>query len=163
MLERKLYIIDMRTLQSLQVLETCSNPNGRLYCTCFAQFILSSPGLCALSPEDSLSYLAFPSSAVSGELILYNTLALNVSNLVQAHHSPVAAMAFSACGRFLATASEKVCTLSFQPKHPTQSPAGNGCSSVFCASCWLFARVSPWIYSSVRQFIGILHCAAKSS
>lgn len=61
-------------------------------------------GLCALSLN---SHLAFPVSATSGELQIYDAAALGMKLKIKAHESPLSALCFSPNGLLLATASEK--------------------------------------------------------
>ncbi|XP_042623012.1 WD repeat domain phosphoinositide-interacting protein 1 isoform X2 [Cyprinus carpio] len=91
-LEEALYIHnikDMKLLKSL--LNTPPNPKG----------------LCALSVSLSSSYLAYPGSFTAGEVTLYDALNLNTVTVISAHASHVAAIAFSASGTSLASASER--------------------------------------------------------
>uniref|UniRef100_A0A3P9LJC6 WD repeat domain, phosphoinositide interacting 1 n=1 Tax=Oryzias latipes TaxID=8090 RepID=A0A3P9LJC6_ORYLA len=60
-------------------------------------------GLCALSVNQSNSYLAYPGSATMGEITIYDSTV----TLIQAHDSPLAALTFNASGSKLASASEK--------------------------------------------------------
>jgi autophagy-related protein 18 len=90
-LERKTYIHDLAQLTVLDTLDTISNPRG----------------LCALSPNQENCYLALPASATSGSVLVYDTLDLHALCQIQAHRSPLAAMAVSGDGLFLATASQQ--------------------------------------------------------
>ncbi|KAF3853395.1 hypothetical protein F7725_014083, partial [Dissostichus mawsoni] len=64
-------------------------------------------GLCALSVNHSNSYLAYPGSATIGEITVYDANNLSTLTLIQAHDSPLAALAFNSSGTKLASASEK--------------------------------------------------------
>ncbi|CAM6040989.1 unnamed protein product [Sphagnum compactum] len=90
-LERKTYIHDLAQLTVLETIDTISNPRG----------------LCALSPNQENCYLALPASATSGSVLVYDTLDLHALCQIQAHRSPLAAMAVSGDGLFLATASQQ--------------------------------------------------------
>lgn len=90
-LEKKLYIFDLNSMQILETLETRPNPRA----------------ICMLSASDN-GYLCFPSSAIDspGEILLYDTNNLSVLNAIQAHKAPIVAVAFNPQGTILATASE---------------------------------------------------------
>lgn len=68
---------------------------------------INSNGLCALAADSDNCYLAYPGSAVSGELQIFDAVNLNAKTMIPAHDSPLAAMAFSLNGSEIATASEK--------------------------------------------------------
>lgn len=61
-------------------------------------------GLCTLSLH---SHLAFPISAHSGELQIYDAANLKAKHKIHAHESPLAAIDFSSNGMLVATASQK--------------------------------------------------------
>lgn len=61
-------------------------------------------GLCTLSLH---SHLAFPISAHTGELQIYDAANLKAKHKIHAHESPLAAIDFSSNGMLVATASEK--------------------------------------------------------
>ena len=79
--------------------------------------------ICALAPSSDNSYLAYPSplpspatpfstapsnqTAQSGDVLLFDAASLSVTNIVQAHKSPVAFVALNSTGTMLATASDK--------------------------------------------------------
>ncbi|GAA5908183.1 hypothetical protein JCM6882_005966 [Rhodosporidiobolus microsporus] len=112
-LEEKIYIYDISNMKLLHEIETSSNPQA----------------ICALSPSSENSYLAYPSphpspttplssappssssSAAlapnSGDVLLFDAVSLSVTNIIQAHKSPVAHVALNATGTLLATASDK--------------------------------------------------------
>jgi len=91
-LARELHIFDLSTMKNLQTMEL-DEP---------------SPGLCALSPDDSSCILAVPTCKNgAGEVVLYDALNLNALTIIQAHKTAVANLAFSQDGRMLATASKK--------------------------------------------------------
>ncbi|XP_022357035.1 WD repeat domain phosphoinositide-interacting protein 2 isoform X4 [Enhydra lutris kenyoni] len=64
-------------------------------------------GLCALSIHNDNGYLAYPGSATIGEVQVFDTMNLRAANMIPAHDSPLAALAFDSTGTKLATASEK--------------------------------------------------------
>ncbi|KAE8580011.1 hypothetical protein XENTR_v10024270 [Xenopus tropicalis] len=91
-LEESLYIHNIRDMKVLHTIrETPPNPSG----------------LCALSINGENCYLAYPGSASIGEVQVFDTVNLRAANMIPAHDSPLAALAFDASGTKLATASEK--------------------------------------------------------
>ncbi|XP_030067716.1 WD repeat domain phosphoinositide-interacting protein 2 isoform X1 [Microcaecilia unicolor] len=91
-LEESLYIHNIRDMKVLHTIrETPPNPTG----------------LCALSINGDNCYLAYPGSATIGEVQVFDTINLRAANMIPAHDSPLAALAFDASGMKLATASEK--------------------------------------------------------
>lgn len=92
---------------------------------------LNFAAICALSPSADNSYLAYPSpvpspttplanqagsapppSATSsqqqsGDVLLFSTRSLTVSNVIQAHKSPISFLSINSTGTLLATASDK--------------------------------------------------------
>ncbi|XP_039509710.1 WD repeat domain phosphoinositide-interacting protein 1 isoform X2 [Pimephales promelas] len=91
-LEEALYIHNIKDMKLLKsVLNTPPNPKG----------------LCALSVNHSNSYLAYPGSVTAGRIALYDAGNLTEVTVIPAHSSHVAAVAFSASGSSLASASEK--------------------------------------------------------
>ena len=85
----------------------------------------SAAAICALSPSNDNSYLAYPApvptassplsnqppgpsqSSSIGSILIFDTITLTAVNMIQAHKSPIAAMAISSQGTMLATASDK--------------------------------------------------------
>uniref|UniRef100_A0AAY4BUF9 WD repeat domain phosphoinositide-interacting protein 2 n=1 Tax=Denticeps clupeoides TaxID=299321 RepID=A0AAY4BUF9_9TELE len=101
-LEESLYIHNIRDMKVLHTIrETPPNPSG----------------LCALSISNDNCYLAYPGSATIGEVQVFDTVNLRAANMIPAHDSPLAALAFDASGTKLATASEKV-SVFFWNRHP---------------------------------------------
>ncbi|KAM8933454.1 WD repeat domain phosphoinositide-interacting protein 2 isoform 1-T1 [Pelodytes ibericus] len=91
-LEESLYIHNIRDMKVLHTIrETPPNPSG----------------LCALSINGDNCYLAYPGSTSIGEVQVFDTVNLRAANMIPAHDSPLAALAFDASGTKLATASEK--------------------------------------------------------
>uniref|UniRef100_A0A2K5RSJ6 WD repeat domain phosphoinositide-interacting protein 2 n=1 Tax=Cebus imitator TaxID=2715852 RepID=A0A2K5RSJ6_CEBIM len=91
-LEESLYIHNIRDMKVLhRIRETAPNPAG----------------LCALSINNDNCYLAYPGSATIGQVQVFDTINLRAANMIPAHDSPLAALAFDASGTKLATASEK--------------------------------------------------------
>jgi len=91
-LEEALYIHNIRDMKILHTIkETPPNPRG----------------LCALSVNGDKCYLAYPGSSTTGEVQLFDAFNLQAKCMISAHDGPLAALAFSADGSKLATASEK--------------------------------------------------------
>uniref|UniRef100_A0A671RPF1 WD repeat domain phosphoinositide-interacting protein 2-like n=1 Tax=Sinocyclocheilus anshuiensis TaxID=1608454 RepID=A0A671RPF1_9TELE len=91
-LEESLYIHNIRDMKVLHTIrETPPNHSG----------------LCTLSISNDNCYLAYPGSATIGEVQVFDTVNLRAANMIPAHDSPLAALAFDASGTKLATASEK--------------------------------------------------------
>ncbi|KAG8367644.1 hypothetical protein BUALT_Bualt16G0094400 [Buddleja alternifolia] len=81
-LQEKTYIYDVNSLEIKRIIDTVPN----------------SKGLCAFSTSIDIPYLALPASTIKGSVLVYN---------IHAHRSPLAAMAFSSNGMYIATASEQ--------------------------------------------------------
>ncbi|KAL0334137.1 UNVERIFIED_CONTAM: Autophagy-related protein 18b [Sesamum angustifolium] len=65
-------------------------------------------GLCAFSASTDNPYLALPASTIKGSVLVYNVIsAVPLKMQIHAHRSPLAAMAFSSNGMYIATASEQ--------------------------------------------------------
>ncbi|KAG8719602.1 autophagy protein [Ceratobasidium sp. 394] len=110
-LEVEIYIYDISTMRLMHVIETSPNPNA----------------ICALSPSSDPSYLAYPSPTpsptaptsapasssttaaptASGDVLIFDTRLLAVTNIVRAHKAPLAHISLNSTGTLLATASEK--------------------------------------------------------
>jgi autophagy-related protein 18 len=113
-LESEIYIYDISNMRLQHVIETTPNPEA----------------IVALSPSADNSYLAYPSpvpppapiSAVSpqaapaqpssagtasGDVLLFSTKSLTVSQIIRAHKAPISALALNSTGTLLATASDK--------------------------------------------------------
>ncbi|KAI6037629.1 WD40 repeat-like protein [Pisolithus marmoratus] len=107
-LETEIYIYDISNMRLLHVIETAPNPEA----------------ICALSPNAEQSYLAYPSpvpspltpggssgspapDSSSGDVLLFSTTTLTLTNIIRAHKSPLSALAISPSGTLLATASDK--------------------------------------------------------
>ncbi|KAF9008264.1 WD40-repeat-containing domain protein [Cyathus striatus] len=113
-LETEIYIYDISNMRLMHVIEqTTPNPEA----------------ICALSPSADSSYLAYPSPVPShstispgsstptpapatptsqtGDVILFSTRSLSVSNVLQAHKSPISFLAINSTGTLLATSSDK--------------------------------------------------------
>ncbi|KAN0059720.1 autophagy protein [Thecaphora frezii] len=113
-LEQEIYIYDISNMKLLHTIETSPNPMA----------------ICALSPSSENCYLAYPSpvpsptspfanstgnsssssnasSSSPGDVLIFDLLSLSVTNIIQAHKSPIAALALNSTGTMLATASDK--------------------------------------------------------
>ncbi|QRV81627.1 autophagy-related protein 18 [Ceratobasidium sp. AG-Ba] len=115
-LEVEIYIYDISTMRLLHVIETSPNPLA----------------ICALSPSSNPSFLAYPSPtpqttastsstsgapasssgsssqpSPSGDVLIFDTQLLAVTNIVRAHKAPLAHISLNSNGTMLATASEK--------------------------------------------------------
>jgi autophagy-related protein 18 len=112
-LETEIYIYDISNMRLQHVIETPPNPEA----------------IVALSPSADNSYLAYPSpvpspalssvssqtppaqtsptSATSGDVLLFSTKSLTVSQIIRAHKAPISALALNSAGTLLATASDK--------------------------------------------------------
>ncbi|KAH8822702.1 WD40 repeat-like protein [Flagelloscypha sp. PMI_526] len=112
--ETEIYVYDISNMRLLHIIETTPNPDA----------------ICALSPSSENSYLAYPSpvpspttpasggaattpttnstgTTQSGDVLIFNTRNMSVSNVVQAHKSPIASLSINSSGTMLATASNK--------------------------------------------------------
>ncbi|KAL2227988.1 UNVERIFIED_CONTAM: Autophagy-related protein 18b [Sesamum indicum] len=69
--------------------------------------LLHERGLCAFSASTDNPYLALPASTMEGSVLVYNVIDLQSHCEIHAHRSPLAAMAFSSNGMYIATASEQ--------------------------------------------------------
>src|SRR6267142_3004126 len=113
-LESEIYIYDISNMRLQHVIETTPNPEA----------------IVALSPPADNSYLAYPSpvplpaplsavspqaapaqpssaGAASGDVLLFSTKSLTVSQIIRAHKAPISALALNSTGTLLATASDK--------------------------------------------------------
>lgn len=112
-LEAEIYIYDISNMRLQHVIETTPNPEA----------------IVALSPSADNSYLAYPSpvpapapipispqtppaqststGAASGDVLLFSTKSLTVSQIIRAHKAPISALALNSSGTLLATASDK--------------------------------------------------------
>uniref|UniRef100_A0A0D9VM18 Anaphase-promoting complex subunit 4 WD40 domain-containing protein n=1 Tax=Leersia perrieri TaxID=77586 RepID=A0A0D9VM18_9ORYZ len=85
------FIYDLNSTTILEEIETVSNTKG----------------LCAFAPNSEACYLAIPASTSKGSALVYKASEPELICQIDAHQSPLAAMAFSSNGMYLATASEK--------------------------------------------------------
>ena len=88
--ERCVHIYDISNMKVLHTIDCTSNST------------------LALSPTSKEhGWLAHPANSTTGEVLLFDTLSLQPANIIQAHKSPVTALAFNYDGTLLATASDK--------------------------------------------------------
>ncbi|CAL0330403.1 unnamed protein product [Lupinus luteus] len=90
-LQDKAYVYELNSLTILDTIDTVPNTKG----------------LCAFSPISEACYLALPASTTKGSALLYNVMDLHLHCEIEAHRSPLAAMALSSNGMYIATASEQ--------------------------------------------------------
>ncbi|KAK9932073.1 hypothetical protein M0R45_019323 [Rubus argutus] len=90
-LQDKSYIYDINSLAILDTIDTVSNIKG----------------LCAFSPSLDGCFLALPASISKGSVLLYNVMDLHLHCEIDAHRAPLAAIALSSNGTYIATASEQ--------------------------------------------------------
>uniref|UniRef100_A0A452SZS8 WD repeat domain, phosphoinositide interacting 1 n=1 Tax=Ursus maritimus TaxID=29073 RepID=A0A452SZS8_URSMA len=91
-LEEAIYIHNIKDMKLLKtILDVPANPTG----------------LCALSINHSNSYVAYPGSLTTGEIVLYDGHSLKTVCTIAAHEGTLAAITFNASGSKLASASEK--------------------------------------------------------
>jgi autophagy-related protein 18 len=111
-LEEEIYLYDISNMTLLYTIATSPNPNA----------------ICALSPSSENCYIAYPLpkpreetadkrpphappgstyvAPTSGEVLIFDTLALKAVNVVEAHRAPLSCIALNNDGTVLATASE---------------------------------------------------------
>ncbi|VDC05881.1 unnamed protein product [Peniophora sp. CBMAI 1063] len=110
-LENEIYIYDISNMRLQHVIETPPNPEA----------------IVSLSPSADNSYLAYPSPlptpstltpsptapppgappAPTGDVVLFSTKSLTVTQLIRAHKAPLSALVLNSTGTLLATSSEK--------------------------------------------------------
>ncbi|KAG9154621.1 hypothetical protein Leryth_022717 [Lithospermum erythrorhizon] len=90
-LQEKTYIYDTGTLEILETIDTVPNLKG----------------LCAFSHDLDGCFLALPASNSKGSVLVYNVTELQTHCEIDAHRSPLAAIALSSSGKYIATASEQ--------------------------------------------------------
>ncbi|SAL98605.1 hypothetical protein [Absidia glauca] len=97
-LKEQIFVYDISNMKLLHTTETNTNLQA----------------ICALSPSSDNCYIAYPSgdqtphsSFPNGDVEIFDTLSLQLVNIVQAHKSPVSNIAMNSDGTLMATASEK--------------------------------------------------------
>ncbi|KAI9225342.1 MAG: WD40-repeat-containing domain protein [Piptocephalis tieghemiana] len=106
LLEEQIYVYDISNMKLVHTIETSPNTNAVI----------------ALSPSSENCYLVYPShspssaspfagssaaASGSGDILIFDTLSLQVVNMVQAHKSPVSCVSINSDGTMMATASDK--------------------------------------------------------
>ncbi|ODV86620.1 hypothetical protein CANARDRAFT_27048 [[Candida] arabinofermentans NRRL YB-2248] len=109
LLEETIYVYDINNMRLLHTIEIPPNPNG----------------LIALSPSSENNFLAYPSPQKisnnqndsngnvntqhvrNGDVIIFDAKSLQPTSVIEAHKTPLAAIALSKDGLLLATASDK--------------------------------------------------------
>ncbi|XP_055630210.1 WD repeat domain phosphoinositide-interacting protein 2-like [Toxorhynchites rutilus septentrionalis] len=89
-LETSIYVHDMSDMEIVHIIENIP-PNPA--------------GLCALSTDSDYCFLAYPSSATTGEMRIFDAIYLLTKHLIPAHDNSLVAIAFSPKGTEVATAS----------------------------------------------------------
>ncbi|KAJ4833113.1 Autophagy- protein 18b [Turnera subulata] len=90
-LQEKTYIYDSNSLAILDTIDTVPNVKG----------------LCAFSPSLDGCFLALPASTTKGSVLVYNVMDIHLHCEIDAHRAPLAAVALSTNGKYIATASEQ--------------------------------------------------------
>ncbi|XP_050213895.1 autophagy-related protein 18b isoform X1 [Mercurialis annua] len=90
-LEEKTFIYDSNSIAMLDTIDTVPNAKG----------------LCAFSPSLDGCFLALPASTTKGSVLVYNVMELQSHCQIDAHRAPLAAVAVSSNGMYIATASEQ--------------------------------------------------------
>ncbi|ESW26844.1 hypothetical protein PHAVU_003G152800 [Phaseolus vulgaris] len=90
-LQDKAYVYEINSLSIVDIIDTVPNIKG----------------ICAFSPCLDACYLALPASTTKGSALLYNVMNRHLHCEIDAHRSPLAAMALSSNGMYIATASEQ--------------------------------------------------------
>ncbi|KAK7381906.1 hypothetical protein VNO80_00455 [Phaseolus coccineus] len=90
-LQDKAYLFEINSLSIVDIIDTVPNIKG----------------LCAFSPCLDACYLALPASTTKGSALLYNVMNCHLHCEIDAHCSPLVAMALSSNGMYIATASEQ--------------------------------------------------------
>mmetsp|Transcript_5200 Transcript_5200/g.7303 ORF Transcript_5200/g.7303 Transcript_5200/m.7303 type:complete len:413 (+) Transcript_5200:34-1272(+) len=88
-LENKIHIFDLETLNILHTLRTPSNPNGVI----------------ALSSDVRNGFLALPCHESKGEILVYDVINLQVQSSINAANNPIQNLSMNAEGALLAAAS----------------------------------------------------------
>mmetsp|Transcript_1047 Transcript_1047/g.4118 ORF Transcript_1047/g.4118 Transcript_1047/m.4118 type:complete len:454 (+) Transcript_1047:345-1706(+) len=89
-LERKVHLHELNTLEVMHTIDTAHNPRG----------------MCALSPSSEHNYLVVPAASTAGSLLVFDCNNLHVLCEINAHQNPVVAIAISFDGTLLASASQ---------------------------------------------------------
>jgi autophagy-related protein 18 len=68
----------------------------------------NSLGICAFSPREENSYLAFPGSSERGDIVIFDALVLQTLTGIHAHKTPLSKLSINQNGTLLASSSTKV-------------------------------------------------------
>ncbi|KAH9025967.1 WD40 repeat-like protein [Lactarius pseudohatsudake] len=137
-LETEIYIYDISNMRLQHVIETPPNPEA----------------IVALSPSADNSYLAYPSpvpvpaptppapssaaAAASGDVLLFSTKSLTVSQIIRAHKAPISALALTAPARSSRRpprrAPSSACGASRAQRSCTSSAAGRAKARIYSLS-----------------------------
>ncbi|PRP84891.1 hypothetical protein PROFUN_06742 [Planoprotostelium fungivorum] len=90
-METKIHIYDISTIKILHTIDTVPNPRG----------------VVAFSPSDNNCYLCYPGSSEKGEVVVFDALSLQTTNVISAHRTPLSKMTINSTGTMVATASTK--------------------------------------------------------
>eukprot|EP01118_Nematostelium_gracile_P005312 TRINITY_DN1671_c0_g1_i1.p1 TRINITY_DN1671_c0_g1~~TRINITY_DN1671_c0_g1_i1.p1 ORF type:complete len:354 (-),score=60.51 TRINITY_DN1671_c0_g1_i1:38-1099(-) len=90
-METKIHIYDISSIKILHTIDTVPNPKG----------------LCALSPSGDNCYLAYPGSTEKGTIVIFDALSLQISNMIEAHKTPLSRMTINWSGNLIASSSNK--------------------------------------------------------
>ncbi|KAL4707542.1 hypothetical protein ACJJTC_000294 [Scirpophaga incertulas] len=131
-LEESLHIHNIRDMKILHTIrDTPPNPRG----------------LCALSSNVERCYLAYPGSSAVGEVQIFDAVHLNAKCVISAHDTPLAALAWSLCGKRLATASERgtVIRVFAVPERTRLYEFRRGVKRCVAIACLVFSQCSTFL------------------
>jgi hypothetical protein len=135
-------VLDLKTQRQLLSFSTPANPQGVA-----AVAVQGSPG------TDHASYLILPSSEREGSLVMYDLKTFEVAGVINAHKSPVVAVATSPDGQLLATASDRG-TLVRVHTIPRGQEVGTFRRGTTKASIRVLSFLSPPALKPVRASVG---------
>lgn len=101
-LEESLQIYDLASMRSVHIIETSRSFQG-VYIYVMDLMI----GICCLSPNAEVSYVAYPYGDKSGIIQVFDVNQLKPVCTIEAHKSRISKLAFNINGSLLATASDK--------------------------------------------------------
>ncbi|XP_023612711.1 WD repeat domain phosphoinositide-interacting protein 1 isoform X9 [Myotis lucifugus] len=145
-LEESIYIHNIKDMKLLKtILDVPANPTG----------------LCALSINHSNSYVAYPGSLTTGEIVLYDGHSLKTVCTIAAHEGTLAAITFNASGSKLASASEKgtVIRVFSVPEGQKLYEFRRGMKSPHAALRSRYVTISSLAFSMDSQFL----CASSNT
>ena len=116
MLLKRIHIFNIDTMEPTHRLDIAANPLG---ICCLQRVSRSEAG-----PSLSKMVLCYPASAEKGTVCVFDTVTQKVVHVIEAHQTPIQALALSQDGSFLATASTKATLIRiFHIDGPTPSEA----------------------------------------